>query len=422
MNENKKICFVVMGFGKKTDYESGRTLDLDATYEAIIKPAVEGAGLRCVRADEIMHSGVIDTKMYEMLLKADLVVADISTGNVNAVYELGVRHALRPNSTIIMKESKGRLYFDLDHVATFKYDHLGEDIGAREAKRAKDALEMLIGAAANSSAPDSPVYTYLPNLKMPQMTDAEIDAIIDQAESVQEDFSRHIQDGESALSNSDFSSAIAAFQSAEKIKPQDPFILQRLALSTYKSRSPSTIDALIRGLMIIEILTPASSNDPETLGIAGAIRKRLWQETGDLAQLDSAIRFYERGFKVRQDYYNGENLAVCLDFRASTQQELGEKFYDVISANKIREEIVASLLIEIEASDFNDRADGKWIFATLANCYFALKKNDDGDVFEEKFRRCNPAEWELETFERGKSAALARESIGTNEMVRRSCD
>jgi hypothetical protein len=28
-----------MGFGKKTDYESGRTLDLDATYEAIINPA-----------------------------------------------------------------------------------------------------------------------------------------------------------------------------------------------------------------------------------------------------------------------------------------------------------------------------------------------------------------------------------------------
>ena len=116
MNRVQPFCFVVMGFGVKTDYETGRTLDLDATYEAIIAPAVMDAGLRCIRADEIVHSGVIDRKMYEALYRADLVVADISTGNINAVYELGVRHALRPYSTIIMKESEGRLHFDLDHV------------------------------------------------------------------------------------------------------------------------------------------------------------------------------------------------------------------------------------------------------------------------------------------------------------------
>lgn len=105
-----KVCFVVMGFGKKVEYETGRVLDLDATYEAIIEPAVSGNGLRCIRADEITQSGIIDVKMYEMLLRADLVIADISTGNVNAVYELGVRHALRPNSTIIMTEDQGKLY------------------------------------------------------------------------------------------------------------------------------------------------------------------------------------------------------------------------------------------------------------------------------------------------------------------------
>ena len=34
-------CFVVMGFGKKTDFESGRTLDLDKTYRNIIEPAAQ---------------------------------------------------------------------------------------------------------------------------------------------------------------------------------------------------------------------------------------------------------------------------------------------------------------------------------------------------------------------------------------------
>ena len=93
-------CFVVMGFHKKTDFQTGRTLDLDKSYRLLIKPAVEECGLTCLRADEIPHSGTIDVPMYEQLLAADIVVADLSTCNANAIYELGVRHALRPFSTV----------------------------------------------------------------------------------------------------------------------------------------------------------------------------------------------------------------------------------------------------------------------------------------------------------------------------------
>jgi tetratricopeptide (TPR) repeat protein len=408
MTKDQRVCFVVMGFGKKTDYESGRTLDLDATYEAIIKPAVEDAGFRCVRADEILHSGLIDARMYEMLLRADLVVADISTGNVNAVYELGVRHALRPNSTIIMKESKGKLSFDLDHVATFKYDHMGDDIGTREAKRAKADLTNLIKSTTNAATPDSPVYTFLPGLKGPQLTAEEFNLILDDAEANQDDLTQFIQAGELALSQSNFDLAIAEFQNAEKIKPQDQFILQKLALATYKSKKPSPIDALIQGLMIIEMLNPSRSNDPETLGITGAIRKRLWQETGDPVQLDAAIKFYERGFKIREDYYNGENLALCYEYRAITQVESNEALFDRLSAEKTRHTLIDLLTTLIESSDFDDRTDRKWIFATLANCHFALGESEKGDLFERRFRLEKPAAWELETFESSKQSVINR--------------
>src|SRR5688500_8476499 len=129
---NQQTCFVIMGFGKKTDYnEKTHTLDLDATYNAIIKPAVIACGLKCIKADEIMHTGVIDVKMYELLLRADLVIADISTANPNALYELGIRHALRPFSTILMKEKKAKFHFDLNHLATLHYRHLSEDIGTK---------------------------------------------------------------------------------------------------------------------------------------------------------------------------------------------------------------------------------------------------------------------------------------------------
>ena len=150
-----------MGYGKKTDYESGRTLDLDATYESIIKPAVTGVGLRCVRSDEVLQSGVIDKRMFEMLLRADIVVADLSTSNANAFYEVGVRHALKPYSTILMKEKPGKLYFDLNHIVTLEYEHLGSDIGAREARRAEATLRERIVAVINARETDSPVYTFI---------------------------------------------------------------------------------------------------------------------------------------------------------------------------------------------------------------------------------------------------------------------
>ena len=65
------------------------------------------------------------------------MIADISTANANALYQLGVRHALRPYATIIMQETDGRFHFDLNHVATVMYKHLGEDIGVSEANKVR---------------------------------------------------------------------------------------------------------------------------------------------------------------------------------------------------------------------------------------------------------------------------------------------
>jgi len=44
---NAKRCFVVMGFGIKTDYATGRKLDLDKSYRLLIKPVVEEKGITC---------------------------------------------------------------------------------------------------------------------------------------------------------------------------------------------------------------------------------------------------------------------------------------------------------------------------------------------------------------------------------------
>src|ERR1700760_4884416 len=162
-------CFVIMGFGEKTDFQSNpqRVLNLNKTYENIIKPMVIEAGLDCVRADEIIHSTVIDKPMYDNLLGADLVIADLSTSNANALYELGVRHALRPHRTIVMAEKNFAFPFDLNHLSILKYEHLGKEIGFDEVMSVRAALKKKITTLMGQPDPDvdSPVYLFIPTLR-----------------------------------------------------------------------------------------------------------------------------------------------------------------------------------------------------------------------------------------------------------------
>lgn len=405
-----KLCFVVMGFGKKTDYETGRTLDLNATYREIIKPAAIAAGLRCIRADEVMHSGHIDLPMYEMLLRAELVIADISTGNPNALYELGVRHALKPFSTIIMKESKGRLHFDLNHTNTFSYDHLGEDIGASEARRAVQDLMSLINEVLAHQRPDSPVYTFIPRLIQPRMSEEQIEALIQKSEDSEERFSYILESAETALRSDQFDAAIANFAIAAQIKPGDAYITQRLALSTYKSQKPSTVSALVNALKIINELTPDGSNDPETLGIAGAIHKRLWQVTQDRTELELALKYYGRGFDIRRDYYTGENQAICLNYLSLLEKNPVEQSYYQVSARKTREELELILNDIITSPSFAERSDQKWVLASMAQILFGLGKETEAQQFEQRFFNYMAsdrlAQWEIDTFNASKADVL----------------
>ena len=86
-----------------------------------------------------------------------------------------------------------------------------------------------------------------------------------------------------------------------------------------------------------------SSTDTETLGLYGAVRKRLWDATGATAHLDKAIWAREKGFYVKNDYYNGINLALLLNVRAarSAESQPSEAIADFITAQRIRRRVLA---------------------------------------------------------------------------------
>src|SRR5215213_10961626 len=52
---------------------------------------------------EIRRQGNIRVDMFQRLLTANLVIADISIHNANVYYELGVRHALRGKRTFLIR-------------------------------------------------------------------------------------------------------------------------------------------------------------------------------------------------------------------------------------------------------------------------------------------------------------------------------
>lgn len=430
-SEQQKICFVVMGYGTKIAYDKNhkpRKLNLDATYNAIIEPAVTAAGLRCVRSDKMLNKGMIDTKMYEMLLRADVVVADISTGNVNAVYELGVRHALRPYTTIVMQESEAVFHFDLAHLATFTYKHLGDDVGASEAKDKSAALTELIREALNPPTRDSPVYEFLPNLREPEMSPEDYEKMLTVIEDKGDGLAQFIVDGREAMKAANFVAAIEAFTKARDIierKPTGedeeetagqselPFVINQLALATYKSKQPSEREALNAGLRIIAALSPDVSQDTETLGIAGAMHKRIWLLDKSRDHLDRAIEFYGRGFNLQKDYYNGENYATCLDMRSDVQEDKDDALYDRMAAKKARKDIVKSLEVAFAVDDRAERSDRLWMHATMANTLFALGHGKEAEEHETKFRKLAEAPWQIETYGLGKKQILERFSEGS---------
>lgn len=118
--EVKPHAFVVMPFGKKKGAD-GHPYDFNAIYFNLIKPALIEAGFEPFRADEETSAGDILTDMFQELLLADLVIADLSIDNANAFYELGIRHAFRKRGVVHIQAGRAYMPFDIFNVRTLPY-------------------------------------------------------------------------------------------------------------------------------------------------------------------------------------------------------------------------------------------------------------------------------------------------------------
>lgn len=393
----RKTCFVIIGFGPKPDLATGRIIDLDKTFENLIKPVFDELNIDCFRAKEIRHSGIIDVPMYEWIYKADIVVADVSTLNPNALYELGVRHALRPNTTIVISEDQTKYPFDVNHTVITSYEHLGKDIGVSEAKRFKKELKETVEEVLKNKSKDSPVYTYLPKLNPPKFDDEEVKTIV-LKDDIQPSFSELINDAEKAKNNNEFKVAGLLYEVCLKFEPQNVFLRQRLALVTYKHGKPTKIKALLEAENILKELNPEETTDIETLGLSGAINKRLFEETKDEKYLDKSIKFYSKGFHIAEDYYNGINYAFLLTVKATLENDKYESISYFKHSQRIQEDVIKICTDLIKQKSFKERGDQEWVYQSLAQAYLGLDKTQELKSAIKEIKKLSKGQFDLDTF------------------------
>ncbi len=137
----------------------------DQIYMDGISPAAEQVGLQPIRADSDFSVGLMHRALFERIAKADVVIADLTTANPHVFYELGVRHAVRPNLTVVVADSNEPIPMDVSLIRFVAYDSVtgmlsesaGKDFRVRLSSVLRDGL-------INSTRIDSPVFQLLGHL------------------------------------------------------------------------------------------------------------------------------------------------------------------------------------------------------------------------------------------------------------------
>jgi hypothetical protein len=150
--------FIIRPFGTKEN------INFEEVEEKLIQPALAQLGGSDMQVSGsttglITAQGNIREDMFRLIAVADLVIADISIHNDNVFYELGMRHALKPRHTFMIRsKTDARHPFDLLTDRYFSYDAANPMAGVTDLVRALRSTLASVHA-------DSPMFKLLPALR-----------------------------------------------------------------------------------------------------------------------------------------------------------------------------------------------------------------------------------------------------------------
>lgn len=342
-----------MPFGTKAEPGGPREVDFDLLYRRCVKPAAEEAEVDVIRADEETLAGIVHKTMYERLLLAEIVIADLTFANANVFYELGVRHAARPRSTILIFAKVGQLPFDVAPVRAIPYE-LDSDGGLVDPVALRTALAERLEIAKSSEEADSPLFQLLedyPGIELPhEVTEAFRDRALWVSEltlraseaaapgSQEEEARKELGEIEKEVAGAlgeelqlqltlmlsyrsieAWDDVVRIAEALPQSVAQAPMVREQLAMALNRRNQPGDRR---RAIAILEEVLDEYGDSPETLGILGRCFKSRWKEKAESGDpgaddaLDTAIDAYERGFSADpRDYYPGINLLRLLASR-----------------------------------------------------------------------------------------------------------
>jgi len=361
----RPLCFVLMPFGTKHDPSGRPDIDFDRVYTQAIEPAIRDADIDPIRADAERTGGFIHTAMFERLLLSDFALADLTTANPNVFYELGVRHAVRPSTTVTIFAKHHSLPFDVALLRALPYA-MGDDnrFGLDEAAALRAALAQRlreVRSISHTTLPvDSPLFQLLEGYGSPDLARLRTDLVRDRIRAGEEirgrlTAARCLEGDQGASSIAEVERdigpldaveagvavdlflsyrAVAAYDRMIELFDRIPEVLRRavlireqlaFALNRRAGKDPARRADRQRAIDLLEGLLDERGPNAETCGLLGRIYKDQWEEArkaGDTLRarghLKRAIETYVRGFEADwRDAYPGINAVTLLDIDGS---------------------------------------------------------------------------------------------------------
>jgi tetratricopeptide (TPR) repeat protein len=345
-----------MPFGRKPDPAGGPPIDFDRIYEAGIRPAIEDAGLAPIRADAEIHGGIIHKAMYERLLLCEFAIADLTTANANVFYELGVRHASRPSTTVTIVASNQPIPFDLNHLRTTTYElgphnQVDDDRAAALRSTLAERLGQLREQHKRQELCDSPLFRLLDDYGPPDIARLKTDVFHERVAYSQEMKSKlaaarrtgspeavaAVREELSDIADTEAGVLVDLYLSYRAVSDWQAMIELHAELPAPLARSVLVREQLgfalnragerDRALEVLEQIVAERGPSSETCGLIGRIHKDRWKQahehSGKLAargHLKKAIAAYLSGFESDwRDAYPGINAVTLLELQGTDE-------------------------------------------------------------------------------------------------------
>ncbi len=375
VKSGKPYCFVITSYGLRPDNkESEVMIDFNEIYKTLLEPAIRKAGLEPLLEKDERSGGSIHKTMYEKIILSEFCVADLTNQNPNVYYELGMRYATKPYTTIpIIASRHFPLPFDVGPNRTFAYQ-VSEKFELINIQADIDALALRLEISKKYRDTDSPLYDLVNGISFHNSVAHEKTDIFREKVRYNNAIKGELAYARSVGGEQDASKQLTrtkAIQDViEKYKPFEDLetgVLIDMMISFRNIEAFIEMQAFIESMpryvfettmvqeqyafvlnrnggkknpvdnvmldeaeLILSQLEQNGKASSETYGIWGRIHKDRFERTYKagykreaLTHADMAKQFYQKGFEFDiRDAYPGVNYVTCLELLGERDQAL----------------------------------------------------------------------------------------------------